>query len=155
MREPRRVGRTGLEFPENYAYEEWVEFGRRRLAPAVTQLAFMLGDWLMHPAGLYDRRRAWEATGFLGLDTRVLREFLRVTAQTAYDARDENTPWGSYVLGVARDGVVDERPDEEFSPPRCGGCGGALVRLSGRKRRYCSNACRQRAYRRRTMTAAS
>jgi hypothetical protein len=98
---------------------------------------------------LYNHRQAWGATGFLGLDARVLREIERVTANTSYDARDESVSWGSYVLAFQRDGGVDVAPTEDPAPPQCEGCGGPLFTLSGRDRKHCDDACKQRAYRRR------
>jgi hypothetical protein len=154
MREPR-VRRTGLEFPDDFSYEEWVEFGRNRLAPAVTQLAFSIGDWLLQGEGPYTPRNPWEDVGVLGLDTSVLREFKHVAGQTRVSARDEHVSWGTYLLLVQRDGGVDDHPDEIPTPPRCKGCGGPLFNLSGRHRKHCDNACKQRAYRRRTAEAPS
>ena len=155
MRDPRRLDRTGLEFPPDFSHEEWVEFGRKRLAPAVTQLAFILGDWLIQGEGPYGPRNVWEDVGVLGLDTALLREFKRVVGEIRYSARDERVSWGTYLLLVQRDGGVDEHPDEVPTPPRCEGCGGPLFNLSGRSRMHCDNACKQRAYRQRKKAEAS
>jgi hypothetical protein len=49
-----------------------------------------------------------------------------------------------------RHGWTDPGSDPIVGPVRCGGCPCALgVRATGRPRRYCSDACRQSAYRHR------
>jgi hypothetical protein len=146
---PRVVDRVRLEFPHEFSYDEWVEFGRNQIGPAVTQLAFLIGDWLMLADDRYPWRNPWEDVSVLGLDSSVLREMKHITEHTRDNARDEHVPWGTYLFLVQRDGGVDDRPDQMLMAPRCQGCGGPLLTLSGRGRKHCDNACRQRAYRRR------
>lgn len=55
---------------------------------------------------------------------------------------------------VARNEIPTDRPTRDENPGRCTGCRGRMPRLSrGRPRKYCSHACRQRAYRARRTAA--
>lgn len=128
-------------------YEEWLELGSTHLAPAVSRLAWVVGDWLFYAYGEYGGRDQ-NGRDLLGLDAALLRDFMEVAAACANDMeRDPSVPWGKYLLALKRDGrrITGDVASQPLD--RCGGCRGPLYSLTKHERRYCSNACRQRAYR--------
>jgi hypothetical protein len=134
-------------------FEEWLELGSEHLAPALNQLLWVLGDWLFYAEGEYGRRER-EGYELLGIDAAFLAEVRDVAAACPDDLeRDLTIPWGRYLLALKRHGHRVGTIDADLggitsaSPERCGGCRSPLYSLTKHKRKYCSSACRQRAYR--------
>lgn len=137
--------------------EAWLAEGEK-LGAIASALFWRIGDWAFD--GLWNHGRAVYVQGIkrTALPRPAVEQYRKVAGSVSPTHR-AGRPWYAFAeaaLVEKRPGPIEARDLPAGPSLRCESCGQRMWRsLAGRSKRYCSDGCRQAAYRRRRTSRAA